>query len=174
MPLASVSDPFDDPDWFYEPKYDGFRALAYIDRKHCQLVSRRGHVFRSWVALANELPRAVRCHAAVLDDLSVGWIECEGTLSLTCRALRDRVTGYDPSGRLAVLRASEVRAIQLPGFPALDVIHKPGRWTCHSAIRGVAAHEVAFSLELARLSEPNNVLASEACGDPNADLVSDA
>jgi bifunctional non-homologous end joining protein LigD len=67
MPLASVSSPFDDPDWFYELKYDGFRALAYIDRKRSQLVSRRGHVYRSWVALANELSRAVRCHAAVLD-----------------------------------------------------------------------------------------------------------
>jgi bifunctional non-homologous end joining protein LigD len=67
MPLASVSSPFDDPEWVYECKYDGFRALAYIDRKRCQLLSRRGHVYRSWTALANELAHGMRCHTAVLD-----------------------------------------------------------------------------------------------------------
>jgi len=29
MPLASVREPFDDPDWLFEPKWDGFRAGAH-------------------------------------------------------------------------------------------------------------------------------------------------
>ena len=37
-PLASVRDPFNDPDWLFEPKWDGFRALAYIKGHRCQLV----------------------------------------------------------------------------------------------------------------------------------------
>jgi ATP-dependent DNA ligase len=45
---AVVREPFSDPDWVFEPKYDGFRALAYIDGHHCQRVSRRGNVFKSW------------------------------------------------------------------------------------------------------------------------------
>src|SRR5687767_1387000 len=38
---------------------DGFRALAYIDGHHCRLVSRRGHVYKSWPYLATELAHAV-------------------------------------------------------------------------------------------------------------------
>jgi hypothetical protein len=29
----------------FEPKIDGFRALAYVREHHCQLVSRNGHIF---------------------------------------------------------------------------------------------------------------------------------
>jgi ATP-dependent DNA ligase len=36
-------DIFEHPDWLYELKYDGFRALAYIDHGRCHLVSRRGN-----------------------------------------------------------------------------------------------------------------------------------
>ena len=67
MPLATVREPFSDPDWLFEPKYDGFRALAYIDGHHCQLVSRRGNVFKSWPYLCEELAHAIRCTSAVLD-----------------------------------------------------------------------------------------------------------
>ena len=61
MPLASVREPFNDPDWLFEPKWDGFRALAYI------VVSRRGNPFKSWPYLCEELAHAVRCRSAVLD-----------------------------------------------------------------------------------------------------------
>ena len=42
MDLLQVSAPFDDPDFLYEVKFDGFRALAYVDAGHCELVSRKG------------------------------------------------------------------------------------------------------------------------------------
>jgi ATP-dependent DNA ligase len=38
MPLAVARE----ADWGYEVKWDGFRALAYIDGHQCKLVSRRG------------------------------------------------------------------------------------------------------------------------------------
>jgi bifunctional non-homologous end joining protein LigD len=38
MPLAVAREPFDHPDWVYEVKWDGFPALAYIDRHHCRLL----------------------------------------------------------------------------------------------------------------------------------------
>ncbi|MGH7181865.1 MAG: hypothetical protein ACREJN_07815, partial [Nitrospiraceae bacterium] len=31
MPLVQRSRPFDDPDWLYEIKHDGFRAMAVIE-----------------------------------------------------------------------------------------------------------------------------------------------
>jgi bifunctional non-homologous end joining protein LigD len=67
MPLASIREPFDDPDWLFELKWDGFRALAYIDCHRCRLVSRRGNVYKSWPYLCEELAHAVRCRSAVLD-----------------------------------------------------------------------------------------------------------
>ena len=40
MRLRLVKQPFDDPDFIFELKHDGFRAVAYIDRDGCRLVSR--------------------------------------------------------------------------------------------------------------------------------------
>jgi bifunctional non-homologous end joining protein LigD len=41
MPLAVFSQAFDHPDWLFELKYDGFRALAYIENRSVDLVSAR-------------------------------------------------------------------------------------------------------------------------------------
>ena len=67
MRLLRIPEPFDHPDFIFEPKIDGFRALAYIRGHHCQLISRNGHVFKSWPQLAEEVAHAVRCRSAVLD-----------------------------------------------------------------------------------------------------------
>ena len=40
MPLLKRRSPFDDPNWIFELKYDGFRALAVIERARAQLLSR--------------------------------------------------------------------------------------------------------------------------------------
>jgi bifunctional non-homologous end joining protein LigD len=67
MPLGQQSKPFDDPDWLYEIKHDGFRALALIDRGHCWFVSRRKHKFHGFRELAAALVREVNAEVAVLD-----------------------------------------------------------------------------------------------------------
>lgn len=38
---------FDDPDWVFELKHDGFRAVGYIEAGACQLVSRKQTCTRS-------------------------------------------------------------------------------------------------------------------------------
>jgi bifunctional non-homologous end joining protein LigD len=38
MPLQSRRLPFDDPDWIFELKYDGFRALAEIRERALKIV----------------------------------------------------------------------------------------------------------------------------------------
>ena len=39
--LATLIDkPFDDEDWLYEIKWDGYRAIAFLDGKSVRLVSR--------------------------------------------------------------------------------------------------------------------------------------
>ena len=47
MPLAVLREAFDHPDWIFELKYDGWRALAYIEAGTCRLVSRNRNPFKS-------------------------------------------------------------------------------------------------------------------------------
>ena len=44
-------DPFDHPDFVYELKLDGFRALALVEHGRCRLMSRNGGEFGRWEAL---------------------------------------------------------------------------------------------------------------------------
>jgi ATP-dependent DNA ligase len=67
MPLLRLPEPFDHPDWLFEVKHDGFRALAHIDGHHCAVVSRNGHTFTHWPHLCEELAHAVKAHDAVID-----------------------------------------------------------------------------------------------------------
>ena len=64
MPLGRLPEPFDHPDWVFEIKYDGFRALAYVDDV-CSLVSRKAHTFK-FPELSASIAAAVPC-PVVLD-----------------------------------------------------------------------------------------------------------
>lgn len=44
-------EPFDHPDFLFELKHDGWRAMAYIEGDHCELISRRGNAFKSFAPL---------------------------------------------------------------------------------------------------------------------------
>ena len=55
MRLARVAKPFDDPEYLFELKHDGFRAIAYIEAGECKLVSRNSNQFKSFVSLKESL-----------------------------------------------------------------------------------------------------------------------
>jgi bifunctional non-homologous end joining protein LigD len=67
MRLLRLPEPFDSPDFIFEPKLDGFRALAHVRGHRCELVSRNGHTFKQWPQLAEEIAHAVRAFSCVLD-----------------------------------------------------------------------------------------------------------
>lgn len=67
VPLGRSEKPFDDPNWVFEIKHDGFRALALIENGHCWLVSRRKHKFNSFGDLAAALGRELKVEMAILD-----------------------------------------------------------------------------------------------------------
>ena len=67
MPLRRRSLPFDDPDWIYELKMDGFRALAVIEHGRAQLLSRNGHPFTSFSVLAESISDSLPNMRAVID-----------------------------------------------------------------------------------------------------------
>src|SRR5215469_4411789 len=66
MTLASLHAPFDHDDWIFELKYDGFRALGYIDSGQCRLVPRRETPIRASRSFAPPSERRFRGQA-VLD-----------------------------------------------------------------------------------------------------------
>jgi ATP-dependent DNA ligase len=48
---------FNDPDWLFELKHDGFRSLAYIENGQCRLVSRHRNTYKSFQTLRIGLAR---------------------------------------------------------------------------------------------------------------------
>ena len=67
MPLLKRAAPFDDPDWIYELKMDGFRALAVIENGRAQLLSRNGNPFASFSALAESISDSLPNVRAIID-----------------------------------------------------------------------------------------------------------
>ena len=104
MPLRLWREPFDDPAWAFELKYDGFRALAFVGRDGVHFVSRNGHVYRQFEPLALALRSELRCRSAVLDG------------ELVC---------LDERGRSDFLALLYRRGT--PSFVAFDVLAVDGR-----------------------------------------------
>ena len=65
--LAQREDPFDDPEWVFELKHDGFRALAYVEAGTCHLVSRNRHRFTEFESLGHSIVESLGAGRAVLD-----------------------------------------------------------------------------------------------------------
>src|SRR5947207_166419 len=67
MPVGRKRRPFNHPDWLFELKYDGFRALAIVEYGRCSLVSRNGHAFASFADLATRIENELMPRTVVLD-----------------------------------------------------------------------------------------------------------
>jgi len=66
MPLGQRREAFDHPDWFFELKYDGFRALLSIGGHGPEFVSRNGNVLARFSNLALFIDRELKTNV-VLD-----------------------------------------------------------------------------------------------------------
>jgi bifunctional non-homologous end joining protein LigD len=64
--LARSLAAFDDADWLFELKHDGFRALAYVENGQCRFVSRHRNTYRSFEVLCRELAK-LKAKSAILD-----------------------------------------------------------------------------------------------------------
>jgi bifunctional non-homologous end joining protein LigD len=66
--LATLADaPFSDPDWFFEVKWDGYRAQAHIRAGRVRLLTRSGHELGSDKTHLFEPPSWIAAGEAVLD-----------------------------------------------------------------------------------------------------------
>ena len=75
MPLSRRAAPFDHPEWVFEVKHDGFRAIAYVKAGHCELVSRRGYVYKRFLALVAEA-RRTSMHSTSLNSTAKTCVPC--------------------------------------------------------------------------------------------------
>jgi bifunctional non-homologous end joining protein LigD len=69
QPIAPIrrTEPFDDPEWLFDLKYDGFRALAYLAQGRCRLISRNGNPMSRFARLGDRIAAALEAGDAILD-----------------------------------------------------------------------------------------------------------
>jgi bifunctional non-homologous end joining protein LigD len=65
--LATRADPFDDPDWLFEPKYDGFRGLVYASRLGAEIRPRRDLRFDRFDELCSRVSTVLGAREVILD-----------------------------------------------------------------------------------------------------------
>ena len=94
--LATLVDkPFDSDDWLYEIKWDGYRAITFLDGKSLRLVSRNQNDLTAAYPELHEIPQHVRAGKAILDGEIVALDE-QGRPSF---GLMQQRTGVGEGGR---------------------------------------------------------------------------
>ena len=79
--LTPRRDPFDDPAWLFEPKYDGYRGLLYVTRNGCHFRSKRGNILRRFEELCHWVREELPVKEAILDGEVVA-LDSEGRQDL--------------------------------------------------------------------------------------------
>jgi bifunctional non-homologous end joining protein LigD len=78
MLLQRRRDAFDHPDWLFELKYDGFRALAIIELGRTQLVSRNVHPSTSFAHVGDSIAADLNVKGKTVIDGEIVCIDRHG------------------------------------------------------------------------------------------------
>ncbi|MDP9048481.1 MAG: non-homologous end-joining DNA ligase, partial [Bacteroidota bacterium] len=70
MKATLVDEPFDDPDWLYEVKWDGYRAIATVDKSDAQLISRNNLPFDKFYPI-NKILKSWKINAVLDGEILV-------------------------------------------------------------------------------------------------------
>jgi bifunctional non-homologous end joining protein LigD len=70
MKATLVDEPFDDPNWVYEVKWDGYRALAFMDKNGVELISRNNIPFDKYYPI-NKLLNDWKINAVIDGEILV-------------------------------------------------------------------------------------------------------
>ena len=92
MLATTITQPFDGPDWLFEIKWDGYRALAFIEAGKLRLVSRNQNDLTGQYPELRTMPEFVNAQQAVLDGEVVALDE-QGRPSFS---LMQQRTGFRP------------------------------------------------------------------------------
>lgn len=114
MLATSVDKPFDSPDWLFEIKWDGYRAIAFIDDGRVRLVSRNQNDLSAQFPELAPLAKFVKARRAILDGEIVA-LDDAGRPSFS---LMQQRTGFRP-GKPRVARREGVPVI----YYAFDLLY---------------------------------------------------
>jgi bifunctional non-homologous end joining protein LigD len=101
MLATSIDQPFDGEDWLFEIKWDGYRAVAFIESGKVRLVSRNQNELTQRYPELKDLPQFVKAKNAILDGEVVALDE-QGRASFS---LMQQRTGFRPGGRQGATNA---------------------------------------------------------------------
>jgi bifunctional non-homologous end joining protein LigD len=117
MLATPVAKAFDNPDWLFEIKWDGYRAVAFIDDGRVRLVSRNQNDLTAQFPELGALPKFIKAERAILDGEIVALDE-EGRPSFS---LMQQRTGFQP-GKRRLPRKEGVPVI----YYAFDLLYLDG------------------------------------------------
>jgi bifunctional non-homologous end joining protein LigD len=101
MLATPIDKPFDGDDWLFEIKWDGYRAVAFIENGKARLVSRNQNELTARYPELKDLPQFVKAKTAILDGEVVA-LDDQGRPSFS---LMQQRTGFRPGGRRATPQA---------------------------------------------------------------------
>lgn len=101
MLATTVDEPFDSADWLFEIKWDGYRAVAFIENGKARLVSRNQNELTARYPELKDLAKSVKAKSVILDGEVVALDE-QGRASFS---LMQQRTGFRPGGRRGVTNA---------------------------------------------------------------------
>ncbi|MBV9574768.1 MAG: non-homologous end-joining DNA ligase [Acidobacteriales bacterium] len=117
MLATAVEQPFDGPDWLFEIKWDGYRAVSFIESGRVRLVSRNQNELTGQYPELHPLPKFIKAKSAILDGEVVALDE-HGRSSFS---LMQQRTGIRSGGRRTAGRP-DVPVI----YYAFDLIYVDG------------------------------------------------
>jgi len=95
MLAISIAEPFESPEYLFEIKWDGYRAVSFIEKGRVRLVSRNQNELTGRYPELHELPKFVKAETAVLDG-EVVVLDEKGRASFS---LMQQRTGIRENGR---------------------------------------------------------------------------
>jgi bifunctional non-homologous end joining protein LigD len=158
--LASIAeDPFDDPNWLFEIKWDGYRVVSFIGNGKVRMVSRNQNDLGPRYPELRELPNLVNAKTAILDG-EVVVLDEQGRPSFSLMQQRTGIRAHGRQGAarpdlpiiyylfdLIYLDGYDLRRVGLDDRKrALRQILPPGelvRFSDHHAGQGRALFQVA-------------------------------
>jgi bifunctional non-homologous end joining protein LigD len=117
MLAISTAKAFDNPDWVFEIKWDGYRAIAFIEGGRARLVSRSQNDLTAQFPELGRLPQFLKAERAVLDGEIVA-LDDEGRPSFS---LMQQRTGFQP-GKRRLARREGVPVV----YYAFDLLYLDG------------------------------------------------
>jgi bifunctional non-homologous end joining protein LigD len=100
MLATPVEKPFDDPEWLFEIKWDGYRAVAFIENGKVRLVSRNQNDLTEQYSELQDLAKLVKAKTAILDG-EIAALDEQGRASF---GLMQQRTGIRSGGRRTAAR----------------------------------------------------------------------